>query len=121
MPPPLSRLVLYTKRMDAMITFYETHFGYRADRREGDRIVELIPPGRGAHLMLHPAGKATREGQVSVKLVFDVPDVAAFCVQARERGLEFGAIHKADGYEFANAKDPSKNAISVSSRAFVRR
>ncbi|MEX0350378.1 MAG: VOC family protein [Paracoccaceae bacterium] len=121
MSPPLSRLVLYTKRMDDMVAFYETHFDYRAERLEGDRIVELIPPGAGVHLMLHAAGNATREGQVTVKLVFDVLDVAAFCAQARRKGLEFGAIHNADGYAFANAKDPSKNSISVSSRAFATR
>ncbi|MCL6285294.1 VOC family protein [Ruegeria sp. 2012CJ41-6] len=121
MQPPLSRLVLYTKRMDEMVAFYETHFGYRARRQKGDRIVELVPPGPGVHLMLHPAGKATREGQVTVKLVFDAPDVAAFCAKARDRGLEFGPIHEADGYGFANAKDPSNNAISVSGRAFAGR
>lgn len=53
-----------------------------------------------------------------MKLVFDVEDVSAFCEAARVYGLEFGKIHKADGYEFANAKDPSKNSIQVSSRAF---
>ncbi|MFA3917526.1 VOC family protein [Ruegeria hyattellae] len=121
MQPPLSRLVLYTKRMDAMAMFYETHFGYRTVRRADVRIVELVPPGSGIHLMLHPAGKGTREGQVGIKLVFDVSDVAAFCAQARERGLEFGPIHAADGYAFSNAKDPSKNTISVSSRAFAGR
>jgi predicted enzyme related to lactoylglutathione lyase len=56
-----------------------------------------------------------------VKLVFDVEDVEAFCAQARARGLKFGALHKGDEYVFANAKDPSGNSISVSSRAFAPR
>jgi hypothetical protein len=47
-----------------------------------------------------------------------VEDVEAFCRRCAEDGLEFGAIHKADGYQFANAKDPCQNSISVSSRAF---
>jgi len=54
-----------------------------------------------------------------VKLVFDVPDVDAFRRTARAKGLIFGKVHKADGYAFANAKDPSKNSVQVSSRAFV--
>jgi hypothetical protein len=53
-----------------------------------------------------------------VKLVFDVQDVPAFCEAAKSRGLDFGKVHKGNGYEFANAKDPSKNSIQVSSRAF---
>jgi hypothetical protein len=52
-----------------------------------------------------------------VKLVFQVKDVAAFVAEAGERGLKFGAIHEANGYSFANAKDPDKNSVSVSSRA----
>jgi hypothetical protein len=69
--------------------------------------------------MLHPAAKGQRAGgQTAVKLVFDVEDVEAFCARCAENGLRFGVIHKADGYVFANAKDPCQNAISVSSRAF---
>jgi hypothetical protein len=33
-------------------------------------------------------------------------------------GLKFGATHRADGYSFANAKDPDRNSVSISSRAF---
>ena len=32
--------------------------------------------------------------------------------------LEFGATHHANGYSFANAKDPDKNNVAISSRAF---
>ncbi|KIC41350.1 glyoxalase [Ruegeria sp. ANG-R] len=116
---PITRIILYTKRLDELVQFYETHFGFSAERRAGDRIVELVPETGGAHLLLHPAGKAAREGQAAVKLVFDVADVPAFCDRARENGLELGPIHQADGYQFANAKDPSKNSISISSRAFA--
>lgn len=117
--PAITRLILYTKCMDDMVRFYETHFGYVARRTPTDRIIELIPKDGGVHLLLHPASKAAREGQVAVKLVFDVQDVQDFVARAKQQGLEFGAIHKVAAYSFANAKDPSKNAISVSSRAFV--
>ena len=56
------------------------------------------------------------QGQVRVKLVFAMEDGAAFCNTARAKGLEFGSLHKADGYVFANAKDPAGNSISVSGR-----
>jgi predicted enzyme related to lactoylglutathione lyase len=121
MTPSLSRLILYTKRLPEMIDFYGAHFGYTPRHIAGDRIVELLPPTGGAVLLLHPAAKSQKEGQVLVKLVFDVEDVEAFCAEARLKGLEFGALHRGDGYVFANAKDPSGNNICVSSRAFVPR
>lgn len=115
---PLNRLVIYAKDIEETARFYEMHFGFRAMRHPGDRIVELMAQEGGANIMLHPAAKGQKNGQSIVKLVFDVEDVEAFCRQARENGLDFGPIHKADGYVFANAKDPCQNSISVSSRAF---
>jgi hypothetical protein len=53
-----------------------------------------------------------------VKLVFDVEEVAEFAKCAAARGLKFSSIRQADGYAFANAKDPDGNSISISSRAF---
>lgn len=119
MDAPLGRLVIYTKDTAAMVNFYVRHFGYRMRQLEGDMIVELVPPGTGAVLMLHPAGQRQKMGQALVKLVFDVQDVQAFCAQAAKDGLVFSRIHKAEGYVFANAKDPSGNSVSVSSRAFA--
>jgi predicted enzyme related to lactoylglutathione lyase len=117
---PLSRVTIYAKDVEAMVRFYGTHFDFEALRLPGDRIVELVSKDGGANLMFHPAAKSQKTGQVIVKLVFDVEDVEAFCRRAAERGLQFGPIHKADGYEFANAKDPGQNSIAVSSRAFRR-
>ncbi len=115
------RIVIYTRKIDEMAAFYARHFGYRAQRRAGDAIVELVPAAGGLTILLHPAAVSQKEGQVLVKLVFDVEDVEAFCTAARAGGLEFGAVHRGDGYAFANAKDPSKNPVQVSSRAFARR
>jgi catechol 2,3-dioxygenase-like lactoylglutathione lyase family enzyme len=121
MTAALGRIVLYTKRIPEMVRFYADHFGFQVVERAGDRIVELHPVHGGAALLLHPAAKSQKEGQVLVKLVFDVADVVAFCKAAAEKGLEFGPITEADGYCFANGKDPSMNSISVSSRAFADR
>ncbi|MGR9135896.1 VOC family protein [Rhizobium leguminosarum] len=115
---PLNRLVIYAGNVEETARFYEKHFGFKAISLPGDRIVELIAQDGGANIMLHQAAKGQRSGQSIVKLVFDVDDVEAFCRRCAEHGLEFGAIHKADGYLFANAKDPCQNSISVSSRAF---
>jgi predicted enzyme related to lactoylglutathione lyase len=115
---PINRIILYAHDVEATVRFYEKHFGFQALHEPGDRIVELIPGDGGASLMVHQAAKGQRRGQSLVKLVFDIGDVEAFCARSAAEGLMFGAIHSADGYVFANAKDPSDNPISVSSRAF---
>jgi len=54
-------------------------------------------------------------------LVFAVEDVEAFKAKSAALGLAFGSTHQANGYAFANAKDPDKNSISISSRAYRHR
>ena len=113
----LGRILLYVRDIDGVAEFYARHFGFRIHREDGDRVVELENPANvGSNIMLHPLGRGRKAGQTIAKLVFDVPDVEAFCARAAERGLRFGPAHKADGYVFANARDPAGNAISVSSR-----
>ena len=119
MTPVLGRVMIYTGKVDEMAEFYMRHFGFSVLRNETDRIVELKPHTTGSTILLHPAAANQREGQVLVKLVFDVEDVEAFCATAGAKGLEFGKVHQANGYAFANAKDPSRNSIQVSSRAFA--
>lgn len=68
--------------------------------------------------MLHPLAKSRKEGQSIVKLGFDVPDVAVSHAQLSAKGLKLGPIHKADGYGFANAKDPVGNSVSITDRPF---
>lgn len=118
---PLGRLIVYTRKLDEMVEFYCRHFGFVDVRSDGDRIVELRPMGAGMTILLHPASKGQKAGQSLVKLVFDVQDVRAFCENAESNGLTFGKVHQADGYAFANAKDPSNNSVQVSSRAFASR
>lgn len=121
MAAAFGRLVIYTHKTAEMVSFYQRHFGFDLVQKEGDRITELIQRDTGFSLLLHPAGARQKDGQVMVKLVFDVADVHGFCEQAAQSGLTFGKVHQADGYCFANAKDPAKNSIQVSSRAFVDR
>jgi len=114
----LNRLLIYARDVAETARFYEKYFGYKASQLPGDRIVELVSSDGGANIMIHAAAKGQKKGQSVVKLVFDVADVEAFCAHCAENGLEFGPIHKADGYIFANAKDPCFNPISVSNRTF---
>lgn len=107
----LGRVVIYTKKIDEMAAFYVRHFAFQVVRLKGDRIVELRPDTGGAAILLHPASARQKEGQALVKLVFDVQDVPAFCAVARANGLTFGKVHQADGYVFANAKDPAGNSV----------
>lgn len=119
--PSINKIVIYAKNVDKTISFYEKYFGFKSVREEGDRIVELLPANGGASLMIHPAAKNLKEGQASVKLVFDVSNVEAFREKCLAQGLKFGAIHKADGYVYSNAKDPGRNSVQISSRAFRKR
>jgi len=118
MAPPINRIVIYTKRLPEMVAFYKRFFGFEAHQRDGDRIVELRPRSSGLSILLHPAAKAQKEGQATIKLVFDVENIEAFRAELGAAGLDFGPIHYADGYAFANAKDPSNNSVSISSRAY---
>jgi predicted enzyme related to lactoylglutathione lyase len=116
---PCSRLVIYCHDMAAMAAFYGTHFGYQAFTRDDDRIIELCRLDGGLILMLHPAGKGQKAGQSLIKLVFDVEDVESTRNALIKAGVDVGPIHQADNYQFANLKDPAKNSVSISSRAFA--
>jgi predicted enzyme related to lactoylglutathione lyase len=114
----LNRVILYARDVERTVAFYEKYFGFQVLRLPGDRMVELVAPSSGANIMVHAAAKGVRTGQVTVKLVFDVEDVSGFCEKSAHNGLVFTAEHPADGYSYANAKDPCGNNIQVSSRAF---
>lgn len=121
MTATLGRIIIYAKNLEKMCTFYENFFGYKRLILPDDRIIELIPPSNGASIMLHPVAKSVKTGQVTVKLVFDVKDIEQFHAQCLKKGLKFGTIHQADGYSFANTKDPDKNSIQISSRKFAKK
>lgn len=111
----LHTVILYVRDPEHSAAFYAEHFGLQIATRDGG-MVELRGPG-GAGLLLHPAAKSARLGQAGMKLSFAVEDVVGFIARAAERGLMFGPVHKAEGYEFANAKDPDGHHLSISSRS----
>lgn len=114
---PLTRIALYVRDIPKISAFYQEHFGFVPEAEESG-YVELRQHSGACGLVLLQASKGHRIGQSCVKLVFDVPDVAAHKKSAATAGLKFGAIHRGDGYAFANACDPAKNLIQISSRIF---
>jgi predicted enzyme related to lactoylglutathione lyase len=118
MSTPLGTIILYARDMKRTALFYSRHFGFETTGEISQGLIELNSTAGGAGILIHQAAKSVKLGQVGVKLSFHVQDVVAFIAKASCDGLEFGSVHQADGYVFANAKDPDGNSISVSSRAF---
>ncbi len=115
---PITRLALYVRDMPKVADFYSRHFGFIQDHSEMPGLLRLTPPAGGCALTLLQASKGHKTGQSCIKLVFDVEDVATFRERSAARGLKFGAIHRCEGYAYANARDPAKNLLQISSRAF---
>jgi catechol 2,3-dioxygenase-like lactoylglutathione lyase family enzyme len=117
---PLGTILIYARDMRRTATFYGKHFGFKTSGETIEGLVELNPPTGGAAILVHQAAKGVKLGQAGVKLTFHVANVRAFVARAARNGLRFGAVHQANGYQFANAKDPDGNSVSISSRAFRR-
>jgi predicted enzyme related to lactoylglutathione lyase len=115
---PISRILLYVKDIPKVADFYIKHFGFVPQPSQEDDLLELTSASGSFSLLLHQASKGHRVGQSCIKIIFDVHDVEAFKGKALKQGLKFGMTYKADRYEFANARDPAKNPIQISSRTF---
>lgn len=118
MHPMLGTIMVYARDMQRSAAFYGTHFGLQTTGEVVEGLIELKAPDGGASILIHQAAKSVKLGQAGVKLCFHVHDVETFKVNALAHGLAFGPTHQANGYAFANVKDPDGNAVSISSRAF---
>lgn len=118
MHTPLGTIVIYARDMHKTAAFYRKYFEFETTGEICEGLIELRAPSGGAGILIHQAAKSVKLGQAGVKLSFQVPDVAAFAARAAEIGLKFRTVHQANGYSFANTKDPDKNSVSISSRAF---
>jgi predicted enzyme related to lactoylglutathione lyase len=112
---PIAGIVLYVKDIPKVSAFYQEHFGFRALPSSLAGWQPLVSPSGGCELALHQAAKSQKSG-AAIKIVFAVSDVRRFIASRRKHGLDFGPIHKAKGYCYANAKDPAGNSISISDR-----
>ncbi|MDF3129894.1 VOC family protein [Kiritimatiellaeota bacterium B1221] len=115
---PTTRTMLYVRDVQKLAAFYVKHFGFVESPREYDDFIEIKSPNGGSTLLFHQASKGHKIGQSCIKLIFDVEDIEAFKKKCKKDGLNFGVTHKGAGYEFSNARDPAKNPIQISQRAF---
>jgi predicted enzyme related to lactoylglutathione lyase len=113
--PPVARVILYVKDIPKVAAFYDRFFGMQSLTGPTVGWQELASPSGGCTIALHQAAKSQKSG-AAVKIVFAVKDVEAFVQECARKGLHFGKLHRPKGFEFANAKDPAGNSISVSSR-----
>ncbi|MEP6493490.1 MAG: VOC family protein [bacterium] len=118
MSPSLGAVLIYARDMQRTAAFYAKFFDFELRGQVVEGLITLTPRSGGASIVIHQAAKSVKLGQVGVKLVFDVQDIERFKQKSAEMGLQFGATHVANGYSFANAKDPDKNSVAISSRAF---
>ncbi|WP_213959024.1 MULTISPECIES: VOC family protein [unclassified Variovorax] len=118
MTPPLHTIILYARDMQRSAGFYRRFFGFTTTEEVVEGLIELSAPGQGASILIHQAARSVKLGQAGVKLMFSVEDVEGFKQRCVDLGLDFGATHQANGYAFANAKDPDNNTVAISSRAF---
>ena len=114
----LGSIMIYARDMETTAHFYSRFFNFKAAGEIVEGLLDLTPENGGASIVIHQAAKSVKLGQAGVKLTFSVPDVAKFIASSAKAGLVFGPIHEANGYQFANTKDPDGNSVSVSSRAF---
>jgi len=121
--PPIVRLVLYVRDIAKVAGFYQRFFGMRPLPGATDRWLELASAEGGCTIALHQAAVSQKSG-AAMKLVFGVADVQAFKSAKEEQGLKLGAVHtvteEGQSFEFANAKDPAGNSISISSRGLTK-
>jgi predicted enzyme related to lactoylglutathione lyase len=115
MSPPLARIILYVKDIPKVAAFYRKHFAFRTMPGETGTWLELESPSGGCTIALHQAAKSQKSG-AAMKIVFAVRDVRKFKAKCMRNGLKFGPVHEPGGFEYANAKDPAGNSISISSR-----
>ena len=111
-------VTIYARDVQKTADFYRKFFGFVGSSEVVEGLILLTSPNGGAGITILQAAKSVRLGQVGVKLSFAVRDVEAFKLGSERRGLKFGSTHLANGYSFANAKDPDKNSVSISSRAY---
>src|SRR3990167_6070649 len=114
----LSTIIIYAKDMYRTARFYSGLFGFETSGEGLEGLIELRPVGGGAEILIHQAAKSLKLGSAAIKLSFAVSDVPEFVEAAKAAGIAFGSVHQANGYAFANTKDPDGNSVSVSSRKF---
>src|SRR5579863_3436411 len=121
--PPIVRVILYVRDIAKVAAFYQRFFGMHALPGATEGWLELASPAGGCTIALHQAAVSQKSGS-AMKLVFGVADVRGFKNAKEKQGLKFGVVHavteEGQSFEFANARDPAGNSISISSRGIEK-
>ena len=118
--PALSRILLYVRAPRKIAEFHARHFGFMRKPQRHEDLIEITTSAGTFSLLLHQASKGHRAGQSWIKIAFDADDIEACKQESARKGRKFGVIYKGYGYEFANARDPARNPIQISRRAFLQ-
>jgi ankyrin repeat protein/predicted enzyme related to lactoylglutathione lyase len=116
--PRVTRIILYVKDLPKVADFYQRHFGMKPLPSEEPGWLELESGSGGCTIALHQAASTQKSG-AAMKVVFGVSNVRQFIKEREADGLKFGPVHAPGKFEFANAKDPAGNSISISSRGLL--
>jgi predicted enzyme related to lactoylglutathione lyase len=111
-------IVIYASDMKRTARFYREFFGFSTSGEIVDGLIELSSPKSGGNIRILQAAGDLPFGQAVVKVSFAVSNVEVFKAESEARGLRFGSTFVVNGYSFANAEDPDKNPISISSCAY---
>ncbi len=115
MAPAITRIILYVRNIPKVAEFYQRHFAMKPLPSEAKGWMELTSDGGGCNIALHQAAVTQKSG-AAMKVVFGVANVRKFKLEREKEGLKFGPIHDQGEFQFANAKDPAGNSVSISSR-----
>ncbi len=111
-------VTIYAKNVEKTVNFYAKYFDFSVSDLSEETFTILDHESTNVSIFVHQAAKGVRHGQACIKLVFNVPSVDEFKEHSKAKGLNFGVIHRGDGYAFSNTKDPNGNNVQISSRVF---
>lgn len=110
-PFRMSRVIIFTGRMEAMVRFYADVLGLDiVDREQG--WVELR--AGDCAIALHEWHGEAAEGPV--KIVFHAEDVGAARDELVSKGVKMGELVSFGSIDLCDGSDPDGNAIQLSSR-----
>ncbi len=107
----MARLILFTRRMEAMSTFYGDVLGLK--RVTNEKGWQEFAAG-SVRIALHSGPSSP--GHKGPKIVFRAKDVAALRETLVARGARFGKVRRGPMYCLCDGKDPDGNPIQLSDR-----
>ena len=108
----MRRVVLFTRNLDKMATFYRDVLRL-PPRRGGSELIEF--DAGGCFIALHSGSSAV--GKRAPKLVFYSKNVEATRDELVARGAKLGRVMSGPGLTRCEGKDPDGNPFQISNRA----